>query len=77
VIVRVANSLPGLHGICLIDDERALIRIANSTEQMMKETLLEEWCHVLRADTPVRYDDEHDQIFWAILGAVTNEWRGE
>lgn len=77
IIVRVAKSLPGMHGVCLIGEGRALIRLASASEQMMKETLLEEYCHVLRFDTPVECKDDHDAIFWAILGEVTNRWRGE
>lgn len=69
--------MPGLHGQCLIGDGRALIRLTEASEQMMKETLLEEWCHVLRHDTPVQCNDDHDSIFWAILGQVTKHWRGE
>lgn len=67
--------MPGLHGICLIGDGRALIRIAKASEQMMQETLLEEYAHVLRADIPIPQDDDHDAIFWAVLGAITNRWR--
>lgn len=76
VIVRVGN-VPGAHGICEIGGDRALIRLTAGHEQMMKETLLEEWAHVLRHDTPVPCDDDHDAIFWAILGAVTKKWRDE
>lgn len=76
VIVRVGN-VPGAHGICAIGDNRALIRLTQGHEQMMKETLLEEWAHVLRHDTPVPCVDDHDAIFWAILGTVTKKWRGE
>lgn len=76
VIVRVAN-VPGSHGVCLIGDGRALIRLTPGSDQMMKETLLEEWCHVLRHDTPVRCVDDHDAAFWAILGTVSMHWRGE
>lgn len=43
----------------------------------MKETLIEEWCHVLRNDTPVACTDDHDAIFWAIYGHVCKHWRGE
>lgn len=70
-------SIPGAHGICLIGDGRALIRISTAAETLMKETLIEEWAHVLRHDTPVRCDDDHDAIFWAIYGAVCKHWRGE
>lgn len=77
VIVRVVPSIPGAHGICLLSEDRALIRLTASSEALMTETLLEEWCHVLRHETPVRVDDEHDGIFWAIYGTVTKSWRGE
>lgn len=76
-IVRVVKSIPGCHGICLIGDDRALIRLAASADSLMLETLLEEWCHVLRHDTPIKCEDEHDQVFWAIYGHVTKHWRGE
>lgn len=76
MIVRVV-SVPGAHGICLICDGRALIRLTPGPEQLMKETLLEEWCHVLRHDTPVHCTDDHDAVFWAILGMVSMKWRGE
>lgn len=77
VIVRVVNNIPGALGICLIGDGRALIRIALGSEQLMNETLLEEWAHVLRHDTPVECVDDHDAIFWAIYGAICKKWRGE
>jgi hypothetical protein len=76
-IVKVVAEIPGAHGICLVGEGRALIRLARSTEPLMKETLIEEWCHVLRHDTPVPCEDDHDQIFWAIYGHVTKAWRGE
>ena len=77
VIVRVVKNQPGLHGCCLIGDGRALIRITQATDMVMRETLLEEWAHVLRHDTPMPIEDDHDAIFWAILGAITNKYRGE
>lgn len=77
VVVRVTAKQPGLHGLCIVHDKHALIRISADAEQIMIETLLEEWSHVLRYDTPVPCDDEHDAIFWAILGAVSLAWRGE
>lgn len=43
----------------------------------MADTLLEEYCHVLRHDCPLPVTDEHDSLFWAILGEVTKQWRGE
>lgn len=75
MIVRVAKKLPDLHGICLIGGGRALIRIKDDSDSIMLETLLEEWCHVLRHDTPLPEIGDHDQVFWAIYGAVTNDWR--
>jgi hypothetical protein len=79
VVVRVARHQPGLHGICLLDEERALIRITQGDAQLMSETLLEEWAHVLREDCPVTtiQGDEHDALFWAILARVTHEYRNE
>lgn len=79
VVIRVVPPQPGLHGICLMDDERALIRISKNTDQMMAETLLEEWSHVLREDCPIptQPGDEHDALFWAIFARVTKEYRGE
>lgn len=76
-MVKQVRSLGGDHGECLIGGGRALIRIAVSTESLMAETLIEEYCHLLRNDTPVPVDDDHDAIFWAILGHVTKHWRGE
>lgn len=75
--MRVAKKLPGLHGLCLIGDGRALIRLASADDAMMCETLIEEWCHVLRHDTPVKFEDDHDSVFWAIYGEVCKAWRGE
>jgi hypothetical protein len=77
VIVRVVKSQPGLCGVALIGEGRALIRLTAASDQMMQETLLEEWCHVLRHDCPLPVDDDHDALFWAIMGAVTKRWRGE
>lgn len=76
VVVRVVARQDGLHGLCLIDEERALIRLTEQDEQLMIDTLMEEWVHVLRHDTPVTVEAEHDAIFWAILGTVTMSFRG-
>lgn len=76
IIVRVVKSQPGLHGLCLIGDGRALIRITSDSEQVMVDVLLEEYCHVLRSECPVPVEDDHDSIFWALLGQVTMHWRG-
>ena len=79
VIVRVVANQPGLHGIILWNEERALIRITRSTDQMMAETLLEEWAHLLREQCPIPCEEggDHDALFWAILARITKEWRGE
>lgn len=43
----------------------------------MEDTLLEEWSHLVRHECSVQIvDDDHDAIFWAILGAITKKWRG-
>jgi len=77
VRVVVVASQPGLHGVILWNEERALIRITRSSEQMMAETLLEEWAHLLRNECPLPCDDDHDALFWAILAKITKEYRGE
>ena len=77
VIVKEVRHMPGDHGEITIGNGRALIRIASSTESLMAETLIEEYCHLLRHDTPMPIDDDHDAIFWAIMGHVTKHWRGE
>lgn len=78
VVVRVARRMPEHNGYCLFYGDRALIRIAAATEQVMEDTLLEEWSHLVRYEVgvPVEDNDEHDAIFWAILGAITKKWRG-
>lgn len=75
--MRLYRRQPGLHGLCILHSNRALIRITLDAEAVMVESLIEEWCHVLREETPVRCDDDHDAIFWAIYGAVSLRWRGE
>lgn len=80
VLVKVipSKSQPDVHGICLLGDNRALIRISVAEEQVMIDTLLEEWAHVLREESPIPYgEDAHDQLFWAILAAITMAYRGE
>ena len=77
VIVRVVKKLPDAHGYALIGHGRALIRIELAKREFMDDVLLEEWCHLLRHETPVPVEDEHDAIFWAILAFVTKKWRGE
>lgn len=76
-MVRVVRSQPGYHGLCILGEGRALIRITAASESLMADTLLEEYCHVLRHDCPIPQEDDHDAIFWAILGIVTKKWRGE
>lgn len=75
--VKLLEKQPGLHGLCTVSRGRALITITLDTETVMLESLLEEWCHVLRFDSPLPCDDHHDALFWAILGTVTNKWRGQ
>jgi hypothetical protein len=77
VVVREAKVVEGCHGVCIVGDGRALIRIASDSPSIMCDTLLEEWAHVLRHGTPVPIDDEHDVVFWAILSLITKQWRGE
>lgn len=77
VIIRMIPRNKDHHGCCLIGDGRALIRIARDTDQVMIETLIEEWSHCLRAEAGVPIEDDHDQMFWAILAAITKKYRGE
>lgn len=80
VLVKVVPHVqqPDLHGVCLLGDDRALIKITEAPQQVMIDTLLEEWAHVLRQESPIPYEeDEHDQLFWAILAAITKQYRGE
>jgi hypothetical protein len=79
VVVRTptAEAMPGLHGLCLIDDERVLIRVTMDVEQVMIDALIEEWVHALRQECPVPIEDDHDSIFWAIYGTVSMKYRGE
>ena len=74
--VVVLKEQPGLHGLCTVSRGRALITITLDGETVMLESLLEEWCHVLRFDCPIPCEDDHDALFWAILGTVTKKWRG-
>lgn len=78
VVVREAKNLKDCHGICLIGDDRALIRLRDKdSEVIQRDSLIEEWCHLLRWESPVKCVDPHDQIFWGILGTVTKHYRGE
>jgi hypothetical protein len=75
--VRVSSQHPDLHGLCLVSNGRAIIRLTPDTETVMIESLIEEHCHVLRHDCPVPIEDEHDALFWAIMAVVTKKWRDE
>ena len=80
VTVRVVKELDGLHGYVEFEDDsctpHAYIRIAEDNDYLMVETLIEEWAHILRQDTPVPLIKDHDSIFWAIYGTIIIEWRG-
>lgn len=80
VTVRIVKELEGLHGLVEFEDEghkpHAYIRIAEDNDYLMVETLLEEWSHILRQDTPVPLIKDHDSIFWAIYGTVVMAFRG-
>lgn len=44
----------------------------------MVESLLHEWCHVIRDECPLPWEeDEHDAVYWAIYGHVSNHWLRE
>lgn len=74
--VRTVKPHPDLHGETSFYGAEAVIRISRASLSQMEESLLEEWSHCLRAETPVPWDDnDHDAIFWAILGAVTMKYR--
>lgn len=77
MVVKVVKTIDGCHGICLLGDGRALIKISQASEEMMSEVLLEEYAHVLREECPVASEDDHDPLFWAILSIITKKWRGE
>lgn len=77
VTVKLLAKQPGLHGLCQVRRGRALITITLDSDTVMLESLLEEWCHVLRFDCPLPCEDDHDALFWSILGQVTKRWRGE
>ena len=77
--MRLPSQLPGLHGEMEISDEepdRLVIRIVVSSEQIMLETLIEEYCHAMRHECPFPVTNEHDGIFWAIYGQLTMHYRG-
>jgi hypothetical protein len=76
VRVQLVDKIDGLHGYCETSASSTLIRIAaDDCEEMMNETLIEEWTHMIREGVPVPVEDDHDQIFWAILGKITMAWR--
>lgn len=75
--MRMSTSQPDLHGLCLVSAERARIRISPDKDEVMIESLIEEWCHVLRHECPLPIRDDHDSIFWAVYGQVSMAWRGE
>ena len=76
--MRVVESRDGLHGEFLPSDNRSLIRLCADTDVVMLDTLLEEYAHHLRNECPLPWnEDDHDALFWAILGMVTKKWRGE
>ena len=64
-MVRVVDRLPGCHGICLIGDGRALIKLAKATKAVMDDTLIEEFAHVLRelGENALTPEDIHTQRF--------------
>jgi len=78
VTVRMHKEMKGLCGCVLIEEgqTRALIRIAEDSDYVMCETLMEEWAHILRHLVHVPIEKEHDQIFWAIYGEVIMKFRG-
>ena len=80
VHISLVKELKGFHGYVEFDDEgdvkHAHIQIVEDDLHMMIETLIEEWVHILRQDTPVPLEKDHDSIFWAIYGTVMMAWRG-
>lgn len=76
VTIRVVAKRKGMHGEFLYGDGRALIRICEDADVVMVDTLIEEYAHHVRNECPMPWDeDDHDQVFWAILGAITKAWR--
>jgi len=72
-------SLPGLHGEMEFSEgkpPRVRIRIAQSSDEVMMETLIEEYAHAIRHECCVPVVNEHDHLFWAIYGAITMAYRG-
>ena len=72
-------SLPGLHGEMEFTETkpaRIRIRIAHSSDEVMMETLVEEYAHAIRHECGVPVQNEHDHLFWAIYGHITMHYRG-
>ena len=70
------SSLPGLHGEMECEGDRVRIRIAQASDEVMADTLIEEYAHAIRHEVCVPIHTEHDSIFWAIYGAITIHYRG-
>lgn len=75
--VRVVRSQPELHGLAIWGNGRGLIRLTPDNDTVMVESLVEEWCHLARAECPIPIHDDHDGLFWAIYGAISLKMRGE
>jgi len=75
--IIVVDELPECHGICLLGGGRALIKIKRASPEFMCEVLLEEYAHVAREECPIPSNEDHDPLFWAVLAAITKQWRGE
>lgn len=73
---RMVRLCGHVHGFAHIEEKRAVVRIALAPIALMEETLLEEYAHLVRHETPVPVTKEHDSIFWAILGQITMHYRG-
>lgn len=76
IILRTQAQMPGLHGEMEMSGNRVTIRLVQASDPVMLETLIEEYCHAVRHECPVPVEQEHDQLFWAIYGAVTMAYRG-
>lgn len=78
VTIRIVKPNEGMHGWLIMADKKAAINICQSNNQhLMMDTLLEEYSHLIRAECPVPIEDDHDDLFWAILAAVTRKYRGD
>jgi hypothetical protein len=73
----VVAKQPDIFGVCLIGDGRALIRLAQDSDAVMTEVLIEEYCHVLRSECPLPQKADHDPLFWAIFAQVSLSWRDD